>query len=127
MPKSINECVTKLLQDPKFNPKIGHGKADKSKEEIARAICAASIKGKENCMLCEIEDDVLFKEALEEIIKQMTVQKNINQFTENITAQLTIENTGINRVFPIYISFIYYFYILAGILVDKSFSCIIKL
>jgi len=71
MPKSVETCVAKLMQNPKFNPKIGSGKADKDKEEIAYAIC----NSKHNeCMVCEITDDVLFLEAIEKIQNELTQQ-----------------------------------------------------
>lgn len=94
MPKQVHECVNRLMQDPKFNPKIGSGKGDKTKEEIAWAICNAKYK---ECTVCEIEDNALFMEALETILKDISIHKNIEQFTENITAQLTLETAGITK------------------------------
>ena len=95
MPKKLEDCVAKLLADPKFKPMKG-----KTKKESAYAVCNASIKESivpasgilpKECMLCEIEDMVLFQEALEEIIKNMEIIKNTDQFIENITASLTLE------------------------------------
>lgn len=80
MPKSVEACVRKLLNDPKFNPDITKGKANKSKEEIAWAICNSKYK-KENttCSVCEIDNDELFNEAVKEIMKSISEEKPVNE------------------------------------------------
>jgi len=80
MPKQVHDCVKRLLADPNFNPDIGKGKTNKTKEEIAWAICTARYKKETlDCQVCEIDNDELFQEAIKEIMDKIKDEKPVQE------------------------------------------------
>lgn len=70
MTKKIQSCVKKIMENEAFKPFKG-----KTKEESAWAVCNAKTK---DCMVCEIDDDELFMEAVNNIVKELSKEKEIN-------------------------------------------------
>jgi len=87
MPKQVDKCVKKLLADPNFK-----AFGNMTRHQSAWSVCMSRHKeGDESCFICEIEDEELFKEAMEKIMKDMPqLTKNdleLNDYTENIDVE----------------------------------------
>ena len=96
MPKKVEECVKKVLANKDFKPFKG-----KTKEESAWAICQAQYKKdkEKECFVCEIDNEELFHEAVEKVIKDLNVPNltKSNTELENYTENSEIKESQIAK------------------------------
>lgn len=88
MADTIN-CVQKLLNDPNFKALDG-----KSKAESAKIVCEQHSKMHNECALCDIEDPVLFKEALKDIMKEIRKEPKLSK--NNVYQEFYLESVNLN-------------------------------